>query len=115
MQGTYGDETTNLANLPLDQFYLTIENLFKVLYKKIKDTGHMAFIVQNTQWKNEDKHVEPHSHVMWNLAENVGFKFDQLIQVPYSTQQYNAQQVEKAKELDLWLVINRELVIFGVV
>lgn len=112
MQGIYGDEATNLSNLPLDQFYQAMENIFKCLYKKVKENGTMCFIIQNTQWKNEDKHIEPHSHVMWNLAEKAGFKFDQLIQVPYSTQQYNAQQVEKAKEQKLWLVINRELIVF---
>lgn len=54
---------------------------------------HMAFIIQNTQWKNEDKHTEPHSHKLWNIAESIGYQFDNIIHVPYSTQQYNAQQV----------------------
>jgi hypothetical protein len=112
MKGEYGNEETNLSNMELDVFYSSMLDIFKCVFKKLRDGGVMAFIIQNTQWRTEDKHVEPHSHVLWNLAESVGFKFDQFIQVPYSTQQYTPQQVEKAKDNKLWLVTNRELVIF---
>jgi len=112
MNGEYGDEKTNLSNMELNEFYSSMASMFKAIYNKLRIGGVMAFIIQNTQWKTEDKHVEPHSHVLWTLAEKAGFKFDQLIQVPYSTHQYNPQQVEKAKEMKLWLVTNRELVIF---
>ena len=112
MKGEYGDEETNLSNMELGEFYSSMLDIFKCVFKKLRGGGVMAFIIQNTQWRTEDKHVEPHSHVLWNLAESVGFEFDQLIQVPYSPQQYTPQQVEKAKEGKLWLVTNRELVIF---
>lgn len=110
-RGDYTDVSTDLSNMPLDEFYTTFATLFKLLKPKMVDDGVLAFIIQNTQWKNEDKHVEPHSHVMWNLAEAAGFKFEHLIQVPYSTQQYNAQMVNHAKEHKLILQLNRELVV----
>ena len=110
-QGDYTDQPTDLSNMEIGDFYLVFENLFDALKPKMANGGIIAFIIQNTQWKNEDKHVEPHSHVIWNLAEAAGFEFEHLIQVPYSTQQYNAQMVEYAKTHKIILQLNRELVI----
>jgi len=111
MQGDYTELPNDLSNMSIDEFYETFAELFKTLHLKMANDGVLAFIIQNTQWKNDDKHVEPHSHVMWNLAEAAGFQFEHLIQVPYSTQQYNAQMVEYAKEHKIILQLNRELVV----
>ena len=110
-QGDYTELPSDLSNMSIDKFYETFAELFNLFYDKMVTCGYLAFIIQNTQWKNEDKHVEPHSHVMWNLAEAAGFQFEHLIQVPYSTQQYNAQMVEYAKEHKIILQLNRELVV----
>jgi DNA modification methylase len=111
MQGDYTELPNDLSNVTLEEFYGITTYLFNTLFDKMVEGGRMAFIIQNTQWKTEDKHVEPHSHIMWNIAEAAGFKFEHLIQVPYSTQQYNAQMVECAKEHKIILQLNRELVI----
>jgi len=111
MQGDYTELPNDLSNVTLEEFYGATTYLFNTLFDKMAGGGILAFIIQNTQWKNEDKHVEPHSHVMWNIAEAAGFKFEHLIQVPYSTQQYNAQMVNYAKEHKIILQSNRELVI----
>lgn len=108
----YTELNSDFGNMSLDDFYSYFEVLFKQLYSKLTNGGHMAFIIQNTQWKNEDKHTEPHSHKLWNIAESVGYTFDNIIHVPYSTQQYNAQQVTYAKENKTLLELNRELVVF---
>lgn len=110
-QGDYTNESTDLSNMTLKDFYDSFDKLFDLLYPKMSDNAVLAFIIQNTQWKNEDKSVEPHSHIMWNIAEDSGFEFEHLIQVPYSTQQYNAQMVEYAKEHKIILQLNRELVV----
>jgi len=110
-QGDYTDIESDLSNIPLEDFYNVFRTLFKVVKPKMVNGGVLAFIIQNTQWKNDDKHVEPHSHIMWNIAEAAGFKFEHLIQVPYSTQQYNAQMVEYAKTYKIILQLNRELVV----
>ena len=111
MQGDYTELPNDLSNVSLEEFYGITTYLFNTLYDKMADGGYLVFIIQNTQWKNDDKHVEPHSHIMWNIAETAGFKFEHLIQVPYSTQQYNAQMVTYAKEHKIILQLNRELVV----
>ncbi len=111
-KGQYTDKATDLSNMELEIFYETFTFLFKSLKTKIADGGYLAFIIQNTQWLNEDKKTEPHSHKLWNLAvETKGFKFENIIHVPYSSEQYNAQQVNYAKKHKLFLELNRELVI----
>jgi len=109
-KGQYTDKATDLSNMELPAFYQSFETLFKQLKAKIVDNGYLAFIIQNTQWLN-DKKTEPHSHKIWNCAEKAGFTFEALIHVPYSSEQYNAQQVNYAKENKIFLELNRELVI----
>jgi DNA modification methylase len=109
-KGQYTDKPTDLSNMELPAFYQQFEILFKLLKTKIVDGGYVAFIIQNTQWLN-DKKTEPHSHKIWNCAEKAGFTFETLIHVPYSSEQYNAQQVNYAKENKIFLEINRELVV----
>ena len=109
----YTELSNDFGNMSLPDFYTYFEVLFKQVYSKLADGDHMAFIIQNTQWKNEDKHTEPHSHKLWNIAEGIGYQFDNIIHVPYSTQQYNAQQVEFGKKNKLLLELNREIVVFG--
>ena len=111
-KGQYTDKPTDLSNMELPAFYQQFETLFKLLKPKVVDGGYVAFIIQNTQWLNDNKKVEPHSHKIWNIAEKAGFTFEALIHVPYSSEQYNAQQVIYAKENKTFLEINRELVVF---
>jgi len=110
-KGQYTDKPTDLSNMELPAFYQQFETLFKLLKAKVVDGGYVAFIIQNTQWLNDNKKVEPHSHKIWNCAEKAGFTFETLIHVPYSSEQYNAQQVNYAKENKIFLGINRELVV----
>lgn len=112
-ENKYTELKNDFGNMALPDFYTHIEVLFKNVHDRLIENGHVAFVIQNTQWLNDDKHVEPHSHKLWNMAEGIGFKFVNLVHLPYSTQQYNAQQVEYAKEHNLILELNRELVIFG--
>jgi len=111
-KGQYTEMSSDLSNMSLDDFYKTFTILFGMLYKKIADNGYMAFIIQNTQWLNTNKKQEPHSHKLWNIASANGFEFESIVHVPYSSQQYNAQQVDYAKEHKIFLELNRELVIF---
>jgi DNA modification methylase len=110
-KGQYTDKPTDLSNMELPEFYKQFEGLFKLLKSKIVDGGYLAFIIQNTQWLNDNKKTEPHSHKIWNLAEKTGFEFETIIHVPYSTEQYNAQQVNYAKEHKIFLELNRELIV----
>ena len=110
-KGQYTDKATDLSNMELPAFYQSFETLFKELKPKLVDGGYIAFIISSTQWPNDNKNVEPHFHKLWNIAENSGFVFENLIHIPYSTEQYNGNQVKIAKEQKLILQLNRELVV----
>ena len=54
-------------------------------------------IIQNTQWNNNPA-IENHAFRTYQMLIDIGFKFEQRIISPYSTERYNAQQLEKAKK-----------------
>lgn len=107
-EGLYSDSKRDLANMSLDEFYQSMYNLFnEIANKKI---NKIALVIQPTQYKNN---MQFEDHIL---------KFDKMLQekyniemryiLPYSTQQYNAQMVEKAKEEKVCLVLNRDLIVW---
>lgn len=109
-EGQYSNDANDLGNMPLDKFYATFEKFAKELYKKMKEGSYITFIIQGTQWKNDMK-LEDHAFKMYRILEDVGFAFEQRIICPYSTEQYNAQMVEKAKKEKIILTLYRDLVV----
>jgi len=105
----YSDEKTDLGNMTdINDFNNAMESLLKALYDKKAE--QIAIVIQPTQYKNN-----------WNFTDHI-FDFNSMLSskyrikmryiLPYSTQQYNAQMVEKAKETNECLVINRDLVVW---
>ena len=109
-ENQYSDSKQDLGNMKIEEFYESMNNLIKELKKKMK-TGYVALVIQGTQWKNNYK-LEDHAIKLYNLFEKNGFTFEQRIILPYSTEQYNAQQVIKAKENKFMLTIYRDLIVF---
>jgi len=93
----------------LDKFYESLGLLFSNLDKKY-DSFTLALLIQNTQWRN-DRKVEPHAFKLFGLLTKY-LDFENHVIVPYSTQQYNAQQVNIAKEEKIILVLHRDLLVF---
>jgi len=110
-KGKYTNEATDFSNMELEEFYKQFDILFKKLKNSMKEESYIALIIQGTQWKNDLK-LEDHAIQLYKLLDNSGFKFIQRIIVPYSTQQYNAQQVNIAKEKKIILTIYRDLLVF---
>lgn len=108
-EGEYSDNSDDLANMPLDRFYKSFDILFGNLDKKYK-SFILALLIQSTQWRN-DRKVEPHALKLFNSLSKY-FDFEHHIIVPYSTQQYNPQQVNIAKEEKIILQLHRDLLIF---
>ena len=109
-EGKYSKDKEDLANMPLDNFYDTLLTLVTQLKKKMK-SGYVAFVIQPTQWKNN--YVwEDHIIKVIEMFKSKGFEVDMRINLPYSTEQYNAQMVEISKKEKMLLSLYRDLVVF---
>jgi len=110
-EGMYSKDKEDLANMPLDKFYNGIMDFMKDVKKKLAKDGKIALIIQGSQWKN-NLILEDHAFEIAKMMDKLGFKIQQRIICPYSTEQYNAQQVIKAKEKKICLQTYRDLIVF---
>ena len=110
-EGRYSKDKTDLGNMGLDTFYDAMKTFMASLKKKMRAGGRVAFVIQGTQWKN-DLVFEDHAFEFMKMLDGFGFEEEQRIICPYSTQQYNAAQVDKAKKEKIFLNLHRDLVIF---
>ncbi len=110
-KGKYSKDKEDFGNMSLEQFYNGIENLVKNLKKKM-DSGFVSFVISPTQYPNENHKFEDHISKVINIFEKSGFEEEMRFVLPYSTQQYNGNQVDIAKKEKFPLSIIRDLVIF---
>jgi hypothetical protein len=110
-EGEYSKDKNDLGNMPLDKFYETLGKFCGSLYKKMKKGSYLAYIIQGTQWKNDNHNLEDHAFELYHIAKSEGFQFEQRIICPYPDQ-YNAQQVEAFKSEKKMLTVYRDLVVF---
>ena len=110
-EGQYSKDKEDLANMSLDEFYETIITFVKQTKKKLTKDGKIALIISATQWKNNNIRID-HSFDLAEKFKKIGFKIEQRIICPYSTEQYNGNQVNIAKENKICLNIYRDLLIF---
>lgn len=111
-ENKYSKDKEDLANMDLDKFYSSMENLFKNLKKKMKSGSYIALIIRSSKWKTTNWETEDHTFVLMKQLEKLGFKEVDRISCPYSTEQFNAQQVNIAKEKKILLNLDRDLVVF---
>jgi ParB-like chromosome segregation protein Spo0J len=112
----YGDSPDNLANMELEDFYGALVDYIVECAKKMHAGTHVALVIQPTQWNAPDRQAVDHIHDLLLLLENKkALYYRRRISVPYSTEQYNAQQVDWAKENKELLEINREIIVWEVV
>jgi len=106
-QGKYSDKENDLGNMSLEKFNEKMQELIQSLYRKRIEK--IAIVIQPTQYANDFDLVD---HIfdlvdMFTSSYNVEMRYI----LPYSTQQYNAQMVEKAKESKKPLILHRDLVV----
>ncbi len=97
----------DMANMTLGQFNAAMEKLLTELSER--QIPRIAIVIQPTQYLNDfiwTDHVFDFHHM---LPE---YKIEMRYILPYSTQQYNAQQVMRAKEERKTLCLNRDLVVW---
>lgn len=115
-RGQYSEDDSDLANMPLQQFYDVLTSFINQAADKMHAGAHIALIIQPTQWLADDRHF-PVDHVfdLVNLMQaNQKLRYQSRIICPYQTEQYNAQQVEWAKANRAVLTLNRELIVWDV-
>ena len=112
-QGEYSADAEDLANMDLETFYRTLTTFIMECAGKMRAGAHIALIIQPTQWRADDRRY-PADHVIDLILRLPELRYVRRIQAPYSTQQYNAQQVDWAKENRDILTISREIIIWEV-
>lgn len=113
-ENQYSKDANDLANMELDQFYETLVGFVQDCAAKMRTGAHIALIIQPTQWLAKGR--VPIDHVFDLVDRTTGrkLKYVHRIICPYSSEQYNAQQVNWAKENRTVLTLNRELIVWEV-
>jgi len=92
----------------IEEFYMFIKQLAKESYKNIRQNGIVAFLMEDMTEKGN----YCLSGESYRIFREQGFQCISHISCPLSTQQFNEQQMEKAKEEKHLLGRNRDLYIF---
>jgi DNA modification methylase len=100
----YSNDERDLGNMDLKGFY----KVFNTFIKKLIGIERIAILIQGTQYLNENHEFENHMDE-FTVILHEKYKTEMIYIIPYSTQQYNAQQVEIMKAENKPLVLHREL------
>jgi len=107
-EGKYSKDKSDLGNMTLEDFNKSMSELLKQL--KNRKVNKIAIVIQPTQYKNNmiftDHIFDFHEFISSN------YKIEMRYILPYSTEQYTPQSVEKAKSENVCLGLNRDLVIW---
>jgi hypothetical protein len=107
-ENQYSEDEADLGNMSLEDFNKSMERLFNSITKRGVDK--IALVIQPTQYKND-----------FNWTDHI-FDFDKMLPkydvemryiLPYSSQQYQPQNVIKAKKENKALCLNRDLIIWS--
>lgn len=106
-ENKYSEDKTDLANMSLDDFYKSM----KLLFDNISDRkiDKIALVISPTQYPN-DLNFEDHVFKFNDMLSK--YEIEMRYILPYSTQQYNGTQVEIAKERNICLSRNRDLIVW---
>ena len=107
-KGNYSNNTTDLSNMELDDFYKAMRKIFNESYDILQDGGIIAVIVGPTQEKGI---IYDHAFVFYRMLSE-RFSFVNRIIVPYNTQQVTAFHVADAKRGKYMLKLYRDLLVF---
>lgn len=109
-EGKYSDDSTDLANMALDQFHDTLAGVIHGFAKKLSD-AYIALIIQPTQWKAPNRQFTDH---VAEMIRRVRAPIDMRFSVPYESQQCTAQMVDWAKQHKRCLVLSREIIVWRI-
>lgn len=111
--GQYSKDATDLANMPLDEFTKSLAKFVQDIARR-QSKGVIALLMQPTQWSADKRQFTDHVLQLIGAVGNKRLTVINRVSCPYSTEQYNAQQVQWAKDNRALLVLTRELVIWRI-
>lgn len=109
-EGQYSQDSTDLANMPIEEFNSTLAGIINGFAKKLT-SAYIALVIQPTQWKAPEHQFTDH---IADMLRAVKLSIDMRFSAPYESQQCNAQMVEWAKEHRRCLVLTREIIVWRV-
>jgi len=107
-EGQYSKDAEDLGNMELTDFYNSMRSLLQDL--RMKQAERIAIVIQPTQYKN-DLVFEDHIFE-FNKFLCAAYDIEMRYILPYSTEQYTPQCVEKAKDRGVCLGLHRDLVVW---
>jgi len=113
-KGEYSQDEQDLANMDLETFYAALTDFVVECAEKMSHGARIAMLMQPTQWRAPGRQVIDHVVDLITLLKNTHMGYVRRVSCPYQTEQYNAQQVNWAKDNREILVLNRELIIWEV-
>lgn len=113
-QNKYSKDAEDLANMDLEKFTVTLAKLIG-RYAAKQTKGAIALLMQPTQWNADGRQFTDHITDIIKAVRSKNLVLEYRVSCPYSTEQYNAQQIEWAKANKKLLVITRELIIWKVI
>ena len=112
-QNQYSSDAEDLANMPLEQFTKTLIGIINRIADK-QSKGVIACLIQPTQWNADNREFTDHVTDLVCGVNKKKLVLENRVSCPYSTEQYNPQMVNWAKENKKLLVISRELIIWRI-
>lgn len=109
-EGQYSNDPSDLANMSLGEFHDRLGTLINNFVKKLSGGGHVALILQPTQWRAPERRYTDH---VAEMIRRVNAPIAMRIQAPYESQQCTPQMVDWAKECRQVLVLSREIVVWS--
>lgn len=107
-EGQYSKDAADLGNMSLADFNASMQSLLDALARR--QVPRIAIVIQPTQYKAAWQWTDHIFDFHAMLADRYRIAMRYIL--PYSTQQYNAQMVDAAKETGHCLCLNRDLVIW---
>lgn len=106
----YSEDDTDLGNMTKDQFYQTMNTIAEeAIHRKIERIAYLIRPIWETclddGWNWEDPMFDLYSEL------DDKYRIETRYVLPYSTQQYTALWVERAKKENKCLILNRELMV----
>jgi len=108
-QNKYSEDAEDLANMTLDEYNGMMESLFAALTKH--KVNKIAVVISPTQWPNENHKFVDHIFDFNRMLPK--YEIEMRYVLPYSTEQYNGNQVKISKESKFPLSIVRDLVVWS--
>jgi len=103
----YSEDSEDLGNMTLEEYNLSMQKLFDALSDR--KVERIAVVISPTQYPNDFEWVD-HTYDFDKMLKNYSIEIRYIL--PYSTEQYNGTMVNKAKERNKCLSLNRDLVVW---